>query len=186
MNIGYARVSTKEQNEARQLQAFKELGVEIVFLDKLSGKDTERPQLKEMLSFIREGDIIIVESISRIARNTKDLLIIVETINAKQAEFVSQKEALDTRTPAGKFMLTVFGAMAELEREYILGRQAEGISIAKAQHKFKGKPRMSINEDALKRECKRWRNGDQTATETMKSLNLKPNTFYRRVKELGL
>ena len=83
-------------------------------------------------------------------------------------------------------MLTVFGAMAELEREYILGRQAEGIAIAKEPGKFKGKPKMVIDETAMKRECKRWREGQQTATETMKHLNLKPNTFYRRVQEMGL
>ena len=186
MKIGYARVSTKEQNEARQIRAFEEMGIEKVYLDKQSGKNADRPQLKEMLSFVREGDIITVESISRIARNTKDLLTIIENINAKGAEFVSKKEALDTRTPTGKFMLTVFGAMAELEREYILGRQAEGIAIAKEQHKFKGKPKMVIDEEAMKRECKKWREGQQTATETMKRLNLKPNTFYRRVQEMGL
>ena len=186
MKVGYARVSTKEQNEARQIRAFEELGIEKVFLDKQSGKDADRPQLKEMLSFIREGDIITVESISRIARNTKDLLTIIETINSKGAEFVSRKEALDTRIPTGKFMLTVFGAMAELEREYILGRQAEGIAIAKEQGKFKGKPKMTIDEELLRKECKRWRNGQQTATETMKKMGLKPNTFYRRVQEMGL
>lgn len=186
MKVGYARVSTKEQNEARQIKAFEELGVEAVYIDKQSGKDADRPKLKEMLAFIRKGDVIIAESISRIARNTKDLLTIVETINGKGAEFVSLKESLDTRTPTGKFMLTVFGAMAELEREYILQRQAEGIEIAKAEGKFKGKPKMQIDEDAFKRECKRWRDGEQTATATMKKLNIKPNTFYRRVKEMGL
>lgn len=186
MKVGYARVSTKEQNEARQIRAFEDEGIEKVFLDKQSGKNADRPQLKEMLSFIRQGDIIVVESISRIARNTKDLLTIVETINGKGAEFISKKESLDTRAPTGKFMLTVFGAMAELEREYILGRQAEGIALAKEQGKYKGKPKLAIDESAMKRECKRWREGLQTATETMKHLNLKPNTFYRRVQEMGL
>lgn len=186
MKFGYARVSTKEQNEARQIKAFEELGVDRYFLDKQSGKNADRQQLKEMLAFIREGDIIVVESISRIARNTKDLLTIVDTINGKGAEFVSMKESLDTRTPTGKFMLTVFGAMAELEREYILGRQAEGIKLAKDAGKYQGKPKMTIDEDAFKRECKKWREGKQTATETMKRLNLKPNTFYRRVKELAV
>ena len=186
MKVGYARVSTKEQNEARQIKAFEEMGVETVYIDKQSGKNADRPKLKEMLAFIRKGDVIIAESISRIARNTKDLLTIVETINGKGAEFVSLKESLDTRTPTGKFMLTVFGAMAELEREYILQRQAEGIEIANAEGKFKGKPKMEIDEEAFRRECKRWRNGEQTATAAMKKLNIKPNTFYRRVKEMGL
>lgn len=184
MRVGYARVSARDQNEARQIQAFKEQGIEKVYLDKQSGKSADRPQLKAMLAFVRNDDVVVVESISRAARNTRDLLSIVEEINNKGAEFVSLKESIDTQTATGKFMLTVFAAMAELEREYILQRQAEGIAIAKAEGRFKGKPKMQIDSDAFKRECKRWRNGEQTATAAMKKLGLKPNTFYRRVKEL--
>lgn len=186
MRVGYARISCKDQNEARQIQAFKEQGIEKVFLDKQSGKNANRPQLKAMLAFVRHGDVVIVESISRAARNTRDLLTIVEEINNKGAEFVSLKESIDTQAATGKFMLTVFAAMAELEREYILQRQAEGIAIAKAEGRFKGKPKMLIDADAFKRECKRWRSGEQTATAAMNKLSLKPNTFYRRVKEFGL
>ena len=186
MNVGYARVSSPDQKEERQIRAFKDAGIEKIYIDKQSGKSVDRPQLREMLSFIRDGDVVTVESISRIARNTKDLLSIVETINSKGAEFISQKEQLDTRTATGKFMLTVFGAMAELEREYIHSRQAEGIAIAKEQHKYKGKQKIPIDQEKLKHECKRWRSGEQTAAETMRRLNIKPNTFYRRVKELDL
>lgn len=186
MKIGYARVSTEAQETARQTRAFEELGIGKVFIDKASGKNAEREQLKAMLQFIREGDVVTVESISRIARNTKDLLNIVDGIKAKGADFVSLKESIDTSTPQGKFMLTIFGAMAELERECILQRTREGVAIAKEQNKYKGKPKMKIDEGALRREVKRWRDGLQTATEAMKALNLKPNTFYRRVKELGL
>jgi DNA invertase Pin-like site-specific DNA recombinase len=186
MNVGYARVSSREQNEARQIQAFTELKVDRVFLDKLSGKNTDRPQLKVMLDFVRDGDTVTVESISRAARNTKDLLNIIDAITNKGAEFISLKESIDTRTPTGKFMLVVFGAMAELERESILQRQAEGIAIAKAAGKYKGKPKLMIDEEEFKRECKKWRTGKQTAIATMKKLNLKSNTFYRRVKEYSL
>ena len=186
MKVGYARVSTEAQETARQTRAFEELGIEKTFIDKASGKNAEREQLKAMLSFIREGDVITVESISRIARNTKDLLSIVETINQKGADFVSLKEAIDTSTPQGKFMLTVFGAMAELERECILQRTREGIALAKEQHKYKGKPKMKIDEAAFRRECKKWRDGLQTARDAMRALGLKPNTFYRRVSELGV
>jgi len=186
MKIGYARVSTEAQETARQTRAFEELGISKVFIDKASGKNAEREQLKAMLQFIREGDVVTVESISRIARNTKDLLNIVDGIKAKGADFVSLKESIDTSTPQGKFMLTIFGAMAELERECILQRTREGVAIAKEQNKYKGKPKMKIDEAALRREVKKWRDGLQTATEAMKALNLKPNTFYRRVKEMGL
>ena len=186
MKVGYVRVSTSGQNTARQDVSLDAHGVERMFVDKLSGKNSERPELKAMLAFIREGDVVITESISRIARNTKDLLTIVEAIRAKGADFVSLKESIDTTTPQGKFMLTVFGAIAELERECILQRTLEGVALAKEQGKYKGKPKKAIDVNAFKKECKKWREGKQTATATMNALGLKPNTFYRRVAEYGV
>ena len=135
MKIGYIRVSTREQNTVRQEQLMETLGVEEVYIDRMSGKNTDRPELKKMLEYVRRGDTVIVESISRFARNTRDLLELVERLTERGVEFVSQKETIDTSTPTGKFMLTVFGAVAELEREYILQRQQEGIAIAKAEGK---------------------------------------------------
>ena len=139
-----------------------------------------------MMAFVRTGDIVIVESISRIARNTRDLLSIVSELTDKEVEFVSLKENIDTTTPQGRFMLTVFGALAELERENILERQREGIEIAKAEGKYKGRKPVEINTEQFKAVCARWRTGEITATAAMKELGLKPNTFYRRVKELNL
>ena len=132
MKVGYIRTSTAEQNIARQEVLMQDLGVEKVYVDQLSGKNTERPQLQAMLNYVREGDTVIVESISRFARNTKDLLELVEQLKEKKVIFVSKKETIDTNTPSGQFMLTVFGAMAQLERDYILDRQREGIAVAKA------------------------------------------------------
>lgn len=186
MLVGYVRVSTQEQNEARQIAALQERHTNRIFIDKKSGKDTERQALKDMLAFVRDGDTVITESISRIARSTKDLLNIVDTLTQKNVEFISLKEAIDTTTPQGKFMLTVFAALAELERESILQRQKEGIAIAKAQGKYKGKPPIKIDEKQFRTVCKRWKNGEITATHAMKELDLKPNTFYRRVKELNI
>jgi len=188
MKVFYSRVSTIEQNEARQVAMAKELGIDerYIFLDKQSGKDTNRKEYQRMMNFVRVDDVLYVESISRIARNTRDLLNIVEELQSKGVEFVSLKENIDTQTPQGKFMLTVFGAMAELEREQILQRQAEGIAIAKAEGKYKGKPKTKIDETAFRKECAKWRAGEQTATQAMKNLGLKPNTFYRRVKEAGI
>lgn len=117
----------------------KELGVDDVYIDRMSGKSADRPELKRLMEYVRKGDTVIVESISRFARNTRDLLELVERLTAKGVEFVSRKEAIDTTTPSGKFMLTIFGAVAELEREYILQRQQEGIAIAKAQGIYKGR-----------------------------------------------
>lgn len=183
MKVGYVRVSTAEQNTARQEVLMQELGAEKVYIDKVSGKNKDRKQLKEMLGFVREGDTVIVESISRIARNTKDLLEIVETLKERGVEFVSKKEAIDTNTPAGKFMLTVFGAIAELERGYILDRQKEGIEIAKKEGKYKGRKPIEIDFTLFDSLYKQWKAGDITARKFMSSLDLKPNTFYRKVKE---
>jgi DNA invertase Pin-like site-specific DNA recombinase len=183
MKVGYVRVSTAEQNTARQEVLMQELGAEKVYIDKLSGKNKDRKQLKEMLSFIREGDTVIVESISRIARNTKDLLEIVESLNEKGVDFVSKKEAIDTNTPAGKFMLTVFGAIAELERGYILDRQKEGIAIAKQEGKYKGRKPIDVDNALWNGLYAQWKAGEMTARSFMNKLNLKPNTFYRKLKE---
>ena len=184
MQVGYIRISTVGQNTARQEVLMQELGVEKVFIDRLSGKNTDRPELKKMMAFVRQGDTVVVESISRFARNTKDLLELVEQLTAKGVEFVSKKEAIDTTTPTGKFMLTIFGAVAELEREYILQRQAEGIAIAKEKGVYKG--RQSILRPEFESVVQLWRSGKLTATDAMKRLDMKPRTFYRRVKEMKL
>lgn len=188
MLLGYVRVSTQEQNEERQIRALKDKGVleKYLYIDKQSGKNAERKGLKEMLAFCREDDVIITESISRIARNTTDLLNIIAQISEKGATFISLKENIDTSTPQGKFMLTVFGAMATLERESILERQREGIAIAKENGAYKGKPKMNIDEEKLKEVAVKWRNGELKAVEAMDIVGLKKNTFYRRIKELGL
>lgn len=186
LKVGYVRCSTLEQNEARQLEMMKAQNVEKIFTDKASGKNTERAQFKEMMSFVRAEDIVIVESISRIARNTKDLLNIISTLTEKGVEFVSLKENIDTTTPQGRFMLTVFGALAELERESILERQREGIAIAKSAGKYKGRKPIEYDVIKFKELCSEWRAGKITATAAMKELGLKPNTFYRRVKELNI
>ncbi len=179
MKIGYVRVSTKEQNTARQDELMKSLGVEKVFLDKMSGKNTDRPELQNMLGFVREGDSVIVESISRFARNTKDLLELTEQLNNKHVQFISQKERIDTDTPAGKFMLTIFGAVAELEREYIRERQREGIEIAKQRGKYKGRPEKQIN--SFDEVYQKWKKGKLTATSASKQLGVSRSTFYRKV-----
>lgn len=180
MKIGYIRVSTQEQNTVRQEVLMEALGVQQIYIDKMSGKNSDRPQLKEMMSYVRRGDTVIVESISRFARNTRDLLELVEQLAAKGVEFVSQKESIDTATPTGKFMLTVFGAVAELEREYILQRQREGIEIAKTQGKYKGrKPIFSPDFDRV---AAQWRRGELTAVQAMKRLNMSKATFYRKVR----
>lgn len=157
----------------------KELCVDEVFIDKLSGKNTDRPQLKKMLAYVRKGDTVIVSEISRFARNTKDLLELIEILTQKEVEFISQKEAIDTTTPTGKFMLTIFGAVSELERSYILSRQAEGIAIAKSHGKYKGRKPIELppETDVV---IKKWRSGQITASYAMRKLKISKSTFYRK------
>ena len=183
MKIGYVRVSTEEQNTARQEIMLRDLGVDELFIDKASGKNADRPELRRMMEYVRRGDTVIVESISRFARNTRDLLDLVEHLTEKQVEFVSRKEAIDTTTPTGKFMLTVFAAVAELEREYILQRQREGIAIARTQGNYRGRPaKVYPNFECV---VARWRNGEITAVQAMKQLGMSKTRFYERAKLLN-
>lgn len=184
MKVGYVRVSTEEQSTARQEIIMEELGVEKIFLEKVSGRTRcGREQLEAMLQFVREGDVVVVESISRIARNTKDLLEIVERLNEKHVDFTSRKEQIDTNTPSGKFMLTVFGAIAQLEREYILDRQREGIEIARQNGKYKGRKPIAVDGEKFAEVYGRWKAGEIQGVDAMRELDLKPSTFYRRVRD---
>ena len=183
MKIGYIRVSTQDQNTIRQEQLMKALQVDEVYIDRMSGKNTDRPELKKMLDYVRRGDTVVVESISRFARNTRDLLELVDKLSAKGVEFVSQKEAIDTSSPTGKFMLTVFGAVAELEREYILQRQREGIAIAKQEGRYTG--RKPLRRDNFSAVVALWREGKITAVQAMDRLKMSKSTFYRRIKSLN-
>lgn len=181
--IGYIRVSTAEQETARQEELMKALSVEKVFMEKLSGKDTNRPAFQQMMDYLREGDELYVESISRLSRSIRDLLKTIDTLNAKGVKFISQKENIDTSTPQGRFMLSVFAALSELEREQTLQRQREGIEIAKANGKYKGRQPIQIDEVKFEKLYHLWKNNEITAVEFQKRIGLKANTFYRRVKQ---
>ncbi|GHU37823.1 resolvase [Clostridia bacterium] len=184
---GYARVSTAEQNLNRQLDAMAAIGIpsEHIFVDKLSGKDKERPQLINLMATVQPGDKVIVESISRFARNTRDLLELVEQLAAKKVEFVSQKECIDTTTPTGKFMLTVFGAVAELERDFILQRQAEGIKSSKDRGEPLGRPYINA-PDNFANIISQLRTKQITEREARQICGLSRTTFYRRLNEIQL
>ena len=181
MLVGYTRVSCLQQNLARQEALMEALSVNKVFIDKISGKNTERTALKEMLSFVREGDVVVVESISRLARNTRDLLELMDKFAEQGVGFVSQKENIDTTTPTGKFILTVFGAIAELERDSILERQAEGIAIAKANGVYKG--RKPIDCPDFNKVYEQVQSGVITATRGWELLGISKSSWYRRVRE---
>lgn len=147
MKIAYVRVSTVEQNEERQVEGLEKHGIEKWYIEKISGKNINRPELQRMLNEVEPGDIVYVHDFSRLARSTKDLLDIVERLNARNIHVVSNKENIDTNTNSGKLMLTMFAAIYEFERTNMLERQEEGIEIAKREGKYKkcGRKKVDLN-----------------------------------------
>lgn len=182
MKVGYVRVSTAEQNPARQMELMKSLGVEKVYQEKRSGKNTDRPQFNEMLSFLRDGDTLYVESFSRLSRSTRDLLSTVATLTERGVNLVSDKESFDTSTPQGKFVLTVFAALSEFERESILERQREGIEIAKAEGKYKGRKPIPAT-DKFFTVAKAWADGKVALKDAIQESGMSSSTFFRKCKQ---
>ena len=181
--IGYIRVSTEHQETARQEAIMQQYKVERVFTEKMSGKNANRPELKAMLEYVREGDTLYIESISRLGRSTRDQLNIVDVLQKKGVTLVSSKENIDTNTPQGRFVLSIFAALSELEREQTLQRQREGIAIAKAQGKYKGRQSIAIDWVKFRQLYEQWKFGTITAVWFQKEMVLRANTFYRRLKE---
>lgn len=181
MIFGYVRVSTIEQNEDRQLLTMKNYNVERLFKEKVSAKDINRPKLKLLLDYVRDGDTVVIHDFSRLARSTKDLLEITELLEKKNVTLVSSKENIDTSTPTGKLMLTMIGAINEFERENLIERQREGIAIAKDQGKYKGRKEVKIDnfEKYYNRYIKREINKSQLA----KELNVSRPTLDKLIKE---
>lgn len=182
MKVGYVRVSTAEQNTARQEEIMVDLGVDKVYVEKMTGKDTNRPQLQQMLDFVREGDTVVVESYSRLARSTTDLLTLVSQLEQKGVTFISQKESIDTTTPQGRLMLTIFAGLAQFERECLLERQREGIAIAKAEGKYKGRKPKQL--DRLGEIYEAIQSGELSITKASQLLGVSRSTLYRKIQQL--
>lgn len=182
-NVAYVRVSSVEQNEQRQIEALKKFNIDRWFVEKVSGKDMNRPELEKMLSYVREDDTVYIHDFSRLARSTKDLLYIVEKLKNLGVHLVSCKENIDTSTASGRLMLTMIAAINEFERVNLLERQREGIAIAKANGVYKGRKPVVIRDFSkyydmyLKREIK-------SKTELAKVLNISRPTLDRLIKEL--
>ena len=181
MKVGYVRVSTVNQHEDRQLVTMEKFGVEKLFQEKVSGKDKNRPQLQQLLDFVREGDMVIIHDFSRLARSTKDLLEIVEYLNNKKVALISAKENLDTSTATGKLMLTMIGAINEFERTNLLERQREGIAVAKKKGKYKGRKEVKI--DNFEQYYNKYLNREMTKTQLAKELNISRPTLDKLIKE---
>lgn len=187
MKIAYIRVSTVEQNEARQVEAMKAAyDIEKWYIEKVSGKDMNRPKLKEMLEFVREGDEVHIHDFSRLARSTKDLLDIVEVLNKKNVSLISNKENLDTSTPTGKLMLTMIAAINEFERESLLEKQREGIVQAKKEGKFKGRQVKAIDDKMFEKAYEKYKNREINKKQLAEELNISRPTLDKLLKDKGL
>ena len=184
MRVAYERVSTAGQSTLRQEVMMQEYQIEKVFSEKISGKDRNRPELQKMLDFVREGDTVIIESISRLARSTRDFLNIMDELEKKHVALISLKEQIDTQTPTGRFLVSIFAALAQLEREQILTRQQEGIAAQKAKGTYTGgRPKVNVEPRQLAMVVNSWRDGKITAVQAMQQLKLTKTTFYRLVKQ---
>lgn len=181
MQIAYIRVSTIEQNEQRQIEAMKHYKIEKWFIEKVSAKDTNRPKLQELLEFVREGDTLHIHDFSRLARSTKDLLEIVESLNAKGVTLVSNKESIDSSSPTGKLMLTMIGAINEFERTNLLERQREGIEIAKRKGVYKGRKPASIPDFGI--HYQRYKRREISKTQLAKELSISRPTLDNLIRE---
>ena len=185
MNIAYVRVSSVDQHESRQLEGLKKYQIEKWFTEKVSGKDTNRPELQHMLEFAREGDTVYVHDFSRLARSTKDLLEIVDQLNKKNVHLVSNKENLDTSTPTGKLMLTMIAAINEFERTNLLERQREGIAEAKKKGVYKGRKEITIPQDKWNEAYQDYLCRRCTKTEMAARLNISRPTLDKLLKQVS-
>ncbi len=183
MKRAYVRVSTVEQNEARQIEGLKKHGIDIWYIEKVSGKNTHRPELQRMMEEAESGDTIYVHDFSRLARSTKDLLEIVEKLNERDIHLVSNKEFVDTSTPTGKLMLTMIGAIAEFERTNMLERQKEGIEIAKRNGAYKNCGRKSVVIDGIDEFLTALAEGTMKKVEVARQLGISRPTLDRIIRD---
>lgn len=182
--VGYIRVSTVEQNTESQNVMLNKIGMDKIFEEKISGKNTDRPQLQAMLEYVREGDTVYVKDLSRLARNTKDLLDIVEYLTNKGVSLKSLKESIDTSTNFGKLMITFLGAIYQFERDNLRERQRDGIAVAKQKGKYKG--RKKVDKPANFSEVyQKWLNREIKSVAAIRELNISEYAFYKFVKESG-
>jgi len=181
MKLAYIRVSTVEQNEARQVEALEKFGIDKWYTEKVSAKDTNRPQLQELLDFAREGDTIYVHDFSRLARSTADLLSLVERMQSKGIILISCKENIDTSTATGKLMLTMIGAINEFERANLLERQREGIAIAKREGKYRGRKPVSVEN--FDEQYARYQRRELNKTQLAKELGVSRPTLDKLIAE---
>ena len=178
--FAYARVSTVDQNLDRQLDALKQYGVDKIYNEKITGTKRDRPELEKMLDRMTEGDTVVIESLSRLGRSTKDLIELVELFSSKKVNLVSLKESIDTNTSTGKLLFTLMSAIAQFERDCIADRTMEGLKAARARGRVGGRPR--ANTEQVKKAVKLYNTGQHSIKEIEELTGVKKDTLYRNLK----
>lgn len=177
--FGYARVSTEAQNLDRQLDALKKYGVDVIYNEKMTGTKRDRPELTKLLERISEGDTVVIESLSRLGRSTKDLIELTELFQKKGVHLVSLKEAIDTSTSTGKLLFTLMSAIAQFERDVIADRTCEGLRSARARGRTGGRPKSNV--ESIKKAIKLYRTQQYSVKEIEELTGVKKSTLYRNL-----
>lgn len=181
--FGYARVSTEAQNLDRQLDALEKYGVDKIYNEKMTGTKRDRPELEKMLERMTEGDTVVIESLSRLGRSTKDLIELVELFEKRGVHLVSLKEQIDTTTSTGKLLFTLMSAIAQFERDTIADRTREGLKAARARGHFGGRPKK--DPEKVKQAIKLYNTGEYTCKEIENLTGLRRTTLYRYLNREG-
>ncbi|WP_159198034.1 recombinase family protein [Escherichia coli] len=186
--IGYIRVSSASQNSSRQFQQLNEIGMDIIFEEKVSGSTKDREQLQKMLEDLQKGDIIYVTDLTRITRSTQDLFELIDIIRSKKASLKSIKDTwldLSEDNPYSQFLITVMAGVNQLERDLIRMRQREGIDLAKKEGKFKGRlKKYHKNHAGMNYAVKLYREGKMTVNQICEITNVSRASLYRKVLEI--
>lgn len=181
MTLGYARVSTDGQNLDRQIDALNKYGVDILFNEKMSGTKRERPELNKLIERMSAGDTVVIESLSRLGRSTKDLIGLMELFRERGVNLVSLKESIDTSSSTGKLLFTLMSALAQFERDLISERTVEGLKAARARGRIGGRPKK--NDDQIKKAVKMYNTKQYSLKEIEEMTGIKKSTLYRRMEK---
>lgn len=177
--FGYARVSTEAQNLDRQLDALRKYGVDVIYNEKMTGTKKDRPELTKLLERITKGDTVVIESLSRLGRSTKDLIELTELFKSKGVRLVSLKESIDTDSSTGKLLFTLMSAIAQFERDTIADRTREGLRSARARGRTGGRPK--TNSDNIKKAVKLYNTRQYSIKEIEELTGIKKSTLYRNI-----
>lgn len=183
MKVAYVRVSTDEQHEQRQVAALEKYGIEKWYIEKVSGKNAKREQLQTMLDFVREGDVIYIHDLSRLARSLKDLLDILQVLNDKSVTLVSNKENLDTSTATGRLMVNMIAAINQFELENLHERQREGIEEAKKRGVYKGRKKKTIPKDVWEANYQKYMSRELNKSQFAREIGVSRPTLDKLLKE---